>query len=323
MKRKKKRGRLQRTLNHCLNCGTGLSESDKFCPTCGQKNEDQKVSLKQLLLDFLGDYFTFDSKLFRSIVPLLFKPGFLTSEYNSGKRATYIPPLRLYIFISFVYFFIAGIAGNSNTDTQPIQITNTDSITSGTNVRVNTGTVGLTFKGGALNYSADELEEIANDEIKFNSFLDTIGVEKTPFKIMATKIVLRQVVKFRNQQDSFSSYFTRNISLLMFFLMPLFALILMLIYHKQKKFYIEHLIFSFHFHSFVFILLIISEILDFEIVQIIIVPLMFAYFFFALAKTYPASSWKTLFKGLLVGLLYLISLSAAMILTLIFSFIYF
>src|SRR3972149_2669450 len=101
-----------RKSGHCLNCSFPLRKDNNFCPACGQENWDRKVSMKVLLLDFLGDYFTFDSKLFRSIFPLLFKPGFLTNEFNSGKRVKYIPPLRMYIFISILFFFIAGITNN-------------------------------------------------------------------------------------------------------------------------------------------------------------------------------------------------------------------
>lgn len=89
----------------CLNCGYQIGDS-RYCPNCGQQNSDKQVSIKYLLDDFLGDYFTFDSKFFRSFFPLLTKPGFLTKEYNSGKRTNYILPLRLYIFTTFFFFLI-------------------------------------------------------------------------------------------------------------------------------------------------------------------------------------------------------------------------
>jgi len=57
----------------------------------------------------MGDYFTFDSKLFRSLFPLIGKPGHLTNEYNKGKRASYILPLRLYVFTTFLFFFIITV----------------------------------------------------------------------------------------------------------------------------------------------------------------------------------------------------------------------
>lgn len=92
----------------CKNCETKLDKGFKFCPNCGQEHKDKVVHFKQFILDFLGDYFTFDSLIIRSVRPLLFRPGFLTKEFIAGKRVKYIPPLRMFIFISIVFFLILG-----------------------------------------------------------------------------------------------------------------------------------------------------------------------------------------------------------------------
>jgi hypothetical protein len=65
------------------------------------------------LHQFMSDYFTFDSKFFKSVIPLLFKPGFLTTEFFAGRRVRYITPLRLYIFISIVFFLLLSFSGQS------------------------------------------------------------------------------------------------------------------------------------------------------------------------------------------------------------------
>lgn len=93
----------------CLNCENKMEASFRFCPTCGQETHDRIVTFKSFISDFLGDYFTFDSKIFRSIIPLFSKPGFLTNEYLAGKRVKYILPLRLYIFISIVFFLLLSL----------------------------------------------------------------------------------------------------------------------------------------------------------------------------------------------------------------------
>lgn len=62
---------------------------------------------------FLSDYFAFDSKIVRSFGPLLFKPGFLTSEFLAGRRVSYIPPLRMYIFVSIVFFLLLSLKSDS------------------------------------------------------------------------------------------------------------------------------------------------------------------------------------------------------------------
>ena len=92
----------------CKNCETKLASEFRFCPKCGQEHKDKVVHFKQFILDFLGDYFTFDSLIIRSVKPLLFNPGFLTNEFIEGRRVRYIPPLRMFIFISIIFFLILG-----------------------------------------------------------------------------------------------------------------------------------------------------------------------------------------------------------------------
>ena len=92
-------------LKSCKNCESSIEEDFKFCPNCGQATESEE-NLKSFFSHFLSDYFTFDSKISRSILPLITKPGFLTLEYVRGKKAHYIPPLRLYIFTSILFFLL-------------------------------------------------------------------------------------------------------------------------------------------------------------------------------------------------------------------------
>src|SRR5690242_461635 len=85
----------------CLNCGTEVT--NKFCPECGQENLETRENFFHLLGHFISDYFHFDSKFFRSLIPLFTKPGFLTKEYWQGRRVHYIHPLRLFFFITILF----------------------------------------------------------------------------------------------------------------------------------------------------------------------------------------------------------------------------
>ncbi len=99
----------------CKNCETKLLDDYQFCPRCGQESKEKVVTFKEFILDFLGDYFTFDSLIIRSFNPLLFNPGFLTNEFLAGRRVRYIPPLRMFIFISIIFFLILGSVDNTLT----------------------------------------------------------------------------------------------------------------------------------------------------------------------------------------------------------------
>lgn len=91
----------------CRNCGTPLT--GKFCMECGQKNHTYVAPLWNVLHDFAATHFGFDTKFFHSIVPLLFRPGFLSHEFCLGHEERYVKPFRLYLFTSIVFFFLAAI----------------------------------------------------------------------------------------------------------------------------------------------------------------------------------------------------------------------
>jgi hypothetical protein len=90
--------------NDCLNCGTILE--GKFCHNCGQENLEMKESFGHMLNHAISDYFHFDYQFFHTLRPLFLKPGLLTKEYLSGHRAQYLHPVKMYIFISLVFFVL-------------------------------------------------------------------------------------------------------------------------------------------------------------------------------------------------------------------------
>ena len=91
--------------NNCPNCGCEVSGRN-YCPDCGQANLPLRLSLKEILKEFVDDYFSLDSRLFRTLFALVFKPGVLSKEYNLGKKASYLPPLRTYLLITVLYFLL-------------------------------------------------------------------------------------------------------------------------------------------------------------------------------------------------------------------------
>jgi hypothetical protein len=82
---------------------------ENFCPNCGQENKDQKVSLPVFIGDFLSNYLSFDSSLFKTLLPFFFLPGKLTRTFIEGKRKLFLHPIRLYLIASLFYFFLIGL----------------------------------------------------------------------------------------------------------------------------------------------------------------------------------------------------------------------
>ena len=89
----------------CLNCGTELV--GQYCRQCGQRATSRFISIFELLRDAFGDLFELDSRLWRTVVPLLIRPGLLTKDYLEGRRARYMPPFRMYLVLSVVFFVVA------------------------------------------------------------------------------------------------------------------------------------------------------------------------------------------------------------------------
>ena len=90
--------------SHCQNCGSPLQ--GPYCSACGQHDVDYSGSFWHIIEDGLEGALHFDGKFFRSARYIFTRPGFLTTEFIAGRRATYMHPVRLYIFTSFLFFAV-------------------------------------------------------------------------------------------------------------------------------------------------------------------------------------------------------------------------
>ena len=86
---------------HCLNCGAELNGA--YCHKCGQQAIDPKPSIKEFTLEYLNNAYMWDPQLFRTLWNLIFKPGYLTNEFLSGRIISHMHPLKLNMFMLFVF----------------------------------------------------------------------------------------------------------------------------------------------------------------------------------------------------------------------------
>jgi hypothetical protein len=91
----------------CRNCSSELQ--GPFCSDCGQEARDLDLSLREIVAELFGNLMSFDSRVWRTAVPLLFRPGDLTARYLAGQRVRFVPPVRLYVFVSIVYFLLLAL----------------------------------------------------------------------------------------------------------------------------------------------------------------------------------------------------------------------
>lgn len=300
--------------HECLNCNKEIGDSN-FCPNCGQQNTDKKLPVKQIMHDVLGDVFTFDSKFFKSFVPLLLKPGFLTNEYLSGKRASFIFPFRLYLFITFLFFFIITV--NTMIDKNYFESGN-DIIPVGDSTETTTGIDKDSVKSMIDSYAvflpAEKIDEIkANIDSTYEANSDTMisSVKNTGFDIEGIpensffSYLQKKGEYLSNREDGqqiFWKELINNTPKVLFILLPIFALMLKLLYFRRKIYYIEHLIFSLHFHTYVFINLILAVFFPYWHVILFVILSIFTNLFLSLKRVYGQSGIKTFIKmNLLLG----------------------
>lgn len=94
----------------CLNCSHSLDISDKYCPSCGQRNTNKKINLSDLIQELFSSVLSYDSKLWQTIKLMFLKPGQLSLEYMQGKRTTYTNPFRFFLSVSVLFFLFVSFS---------------------------------------------------------------------------------------------------------------------------------------------------------------------------------------------------------------------
>ncbi len=100
-------------MENCTNCGAVLT--GEYCSNCGQKKfSPHDLTISKFIFNFFEDFFKFDSNVFKTIRYLLFKPGFLSNEYVKGRIASYVKPLKLFVFTCIIVFFVGKLVSQND-----------------------------------------------------------------------------------------------------------------------------------------------------------------------------------------------------------------
>ncbi|PKL99759.1 MAG: hypothetical protein CVV17_08830, partial [Gammaproteobacteria bacterium HGW-Gammaproteobacteria-7] len=114
----------------CGNCGAELL--GEHCYRCGQPVKGLVRHFTSIVGDFLDSVFELDGRIWRTLPPLLFRPGWLSAEYFAGRRVRYVSPVRLMVFLSLLAFFVAQLAidveGNIDTDSEISRATSVEEV---------------------------------------------------------------------------------------------------------------------------------------------------------------------------------------------------
>ncbi len=341
----------ERKEKNCLNCNAQVQ--GRYCHICGQENIATKETAWHLVSHFFQDITHFDGKFFNTLRYLIWKPGFLSREYMNGRRASYLNPIRMYVFTSAFFFLIFFTFFKTN----EVVFSETD---------VNGKTLTEIIKMDSAHF-ADFTRKVNRNDNKpdramtreeFRNFLDTsirhsgITVFNHRYKTRAAydsalangtendNWIIRQLVyqviainsKYNNNAQeiiaAFKSALLHSLPQMLFISLPLLALLLKLLYRRRKEFYyVSHAILSIHLYIFVFIAMLflfsigkLNDGLHWGVLSFInglMYILIFFYEYKAMRNFYGQRRAKTIAKFLLLNLMFLVVL---LLLFVIFTF---
>jgi hypothetical protein len=262
----------------CPNCG--VDRPGSYCARCGQSAADLNVSFGTLVREFVEVAFSVDSLFARTIAPLLTRPGHLTREFNAGRRVRYANPLRLYLVTSVAFFFVLALS--SRDSSEPVQ-----GSAEGTVVEIPVDRGTADSDSAAVRTDDDSVDAADGFRIRME----------------------RAAERARGNPGTFLGNLLRMYSYVMLVLVPVFAVYLKGLYFRHGRFYMEHLIFSLHFHTFLLIVLALvvpvrstfpedhPAAVAAAFVVILLVPL---HLFLALRRVHPQPAWITGIKAALL-----------------------
>lgn len=186
----------------CLNCKHVVE--NRFCPNCGQENSDTRKTFQHLFIHFFEDLTHYENAFWRTIKNLLFRPSSLTKEYLSGKRLSYLAPVRLYIFISFITFFLIAVIPDSEDKLLSIKQTKTSSHTENNKIKIDAVSerkIGIkellkqksdTIVNDSLDQKVPKKPSLTKEEKEIEELLKTSKISKS------TKDTLMKIIKKSN-----------------------------------------------------------------------------------------------------------------------------
>src|SRR5467141_94554 len=328
-------------ITHCENCGTQLQ--GHWCAKCGQPAIDYRRSFRHVIADLLNEFLNWDSKFFATIGLLLVRPWKLTNEFLAGHRVRYVHPLRLYLLASILFFFavnygakglkfepgklspkdraeleadlkkenlppaareeLQALLRESSPSPAPSPLTNMPSPSPAP------GTDTQTREYGKIG----ERPFVVFDQAK----------STTPFERWIESRAKEKMGEHGTKMGLFIATLFSNLPYMMLCCIPLFAFVLKILYVRRHIFYIDHLIYALHIHTFAYtgIMLIVlgtiglNRVIPGPIAGWTIALLWIAFLvqiFLSIRRVYRQGWFISIFKFLFGGFVYLMVIGAAL-----------
>ncbi len=328
----------------CLNCGDPTP--GRYCPSCGQRKTEVRVSVRTMFAEVLEDQLALNRALPRTVVALLFRPGRLTNEYIRGRIVSYIPPFRLYLVASVLFFLIFSFLGLGALD-----LTTTES-----------GVVGAADSAQAAAVRQQVLEELdtvampaaaraavresiaemnaaaaARDTAAPPDTASTDAAADAPeapvrgglqpwardFNNQTTVPIMREAIDRkvaelghlppREAANALLEDFTEYAPHMVFLLLPVFAFLLKLLYIRRNRYYAEHFVFALHVHAFTFVTFTLMFLIPWDWLDGVLFLWMVIYVWLAMRAVYRQGFFRTTVKWWVLGWSYMFVLTFGII----------
>lgn len=230
--------------NECQNCGYTVEV--EYCSKCGQKNTETRQSFTHLAGHFVEDLTHYDGAFWKTLKYLIFRPGKLTIEYLEGHRMRYVPPVKLYIFVSFVTFLLMSLLSHNAIKVEK---------------KTQLDMSAILKKDGA---------SFRNEKIKYYSVKEYDSIQRVLPADQKSNFVYRwmdrHVLEAMEKNIDFSKFgekFVQTLPKVLFIYMPIFAFWLWLFHGKKRWMFFDHSIYTLHYFSFLLIIVTINLILSY------------------------------------------------------------
>lgn len=225
----------------CANCGHAAQ--GHFCAECGQKTHIEIPTLWEFIHEYLHHYVSLEGALTRSLWLLVARPGHLTGEYLRGRRQRYVKPFQLYLSISFIFFVQLGLLSGPvvRFDAPPAPAAAQPAMRDGLPSKEKASPLLAAGDGGEVSVGRTGIAQVDEWLGQWGRYLDR---KLNAFRVHPAEANAELLHSLRGHAPY-----------ALFGLMPMFALLLWLAYFGRHRVYGAHLVFTLHFHSWLFLVL--------------------------------------------------------------------
>jgi hypothetical protein len=267
----------------CLNCGAVLN--GPFCASCGQRAVPPNPTMAELTGDAWQELSGYDGRILATVRGLL-RPGQLTQDYLSGRRAHYLPPLRVYVTVSVLYFVIAAAAPTTVGEIN------------GRQIRAGSFRVEVTGQAPGGGLTDEDREQLRAD-------------------LAAAPRLLRPMLEAMiDDPVAFRARVFATMPRVMFGMLPVFAALVSLFYRGRT--FPAALVFAAHLHSVAFVVLAVSELAKFTNSIVVAVGIgmlamigLLVYALMAFRRVYGGGWPAVIGKTAVIGLVYALASAPA------------